>query len=110
MLFYCYLLTEKSLKAGVIKSSQLVAIYYSKTIILVHLEFKLGLLRFVKNKLSNRYPLRAEHKIIDWFYKQAFFYDCEFSILFFDKQEFCLVTISEIDIVFHNKAPFYSCT
>jgi hypothetical protein len=56
--------TEKSLKAGVIKkSSQLVAIYYSKN---NHFssspEFKLGLLRFVKNKLSNRYPLRAEHK------------------------------------------------
>jgi hypothetical protein len=65
MLFYCYLLgvTEKSLKAGVIKSSQLVAIYYSKN---NHFrsspEFKLGLLRFVKNKLSNRYPLRADHK------------------------------------------------
>jgi hypothetical protein len=55
--------TEKSLKAGVIKKTQLVAIYYSKN---NHFssspEFKLGLLRFVKNKLSNRYPLRAEHK------------------------------------------------
>jgi hypothetical protein len=74
--------TEKSLKAGVIKSSQLVAIYYSKTIILGHLRIKLGLLRFVKNKLSNRYPLRAEHKIIDWFYRQAFFTITEFFHLF----------------------------
>jgi hypothetical protein len=75
MLLYCYLLgvTEKSLKAGVIKSSQLVAIYYSKTIILVHLRFKLGLLRFVKNKLSNRYPLRAEQKSSTGFINKHFF-------------------------------------
>jgi hypothetical protein len=82
MLFLLLLgLNEKSLKAGVIKKTHNSLPYITvKTIIFRSSpEFKLGLLRFMKNKLSNRYPLRADHKNHRLVYKQTFFYDyCEF--------------------------------